>query len=259
MNGRPSVRDGGPLRSDNEPSMDLETDRLLEEGDADDPLAALLDRYAATRLAPDAEQLTYLRAVSVRAYVDRGLRGGRPARSRPSMLVWPRRLAVGFAIVFALTGGASLAAADSGPGQPFYHLKLTLDSLTLPVQGSARVDALLQRLDARLSEVRQAGARNDHAAVADATGAYEANLTDLTEAIDASGANAFVLDELSHHVAILEGLLGQLPPQAQAGLQHALDHAQQARDAINQRHGPPASRPSPGSQRPPGAGPSNLP
>jgi hypothetical protein len=259
VNGRRSVRDGGSLREDRSAAMDLETERLVTEGDPLDPVEVLLERYAAARLAPDAEQLTFLRAVSVRAYVDRGLRGGRPAKSRPSMFVWPRRLAAGFAVVFALTGGVSLAAAESGPGQPFYHLKLTVDSLTLPAQGAARVDALLQRLDARLAEVRQAGARSDHAAVADATGAYEANLTDLTDAINASGADAFVLDELNQHVTILEGLLGQLPPQAQAGLQHALDHAQQARDAINQRHGPPASRPSPSSQRPTGAGASNTP
>jgi hypothetical protein len=266
VNGRPSARGGGPLRADGgplrdqgDPGVDLETDRLLNEAGADDPLALLLERYAAARLAPDEEQLTYLRAVSVRAYVDRRPRDIRSARSRRAMLAWPRRLAAGFAIVFALTGGASLVAAESGPGQPFYHLKLTVDSLTLPAQGSARVQALLDRLDARLADVRQAGVRNDHAAVADATGAYEANLTDLTDAINASGADAFVLDELNRHVTILEGLLGQLPPQAQAGLQHALDHAQQARDAINQRHGPPSSRPSPGSQRSPGAGASNRP
>jgi hypothetical protein len=259
VNGRPSVRDGGYVRGDNDASLDLESQRLLNEVGPDDSLAVLLERYAATRLAPDEEQVTYLRAVSMRAYVDRGLRDIRPARSRAVSWVWPRRLAAGFAIVFALTGGASLAAAESGPGQPFYHLRLTVDSLTLPAQGSARVQALLERLDARLAEVRQAGARYDHAAVADAMGAYEANLTDLTDTIEASGTDAFVLDELNRHVAILEGLLGQLPPQAQVGLQHALDHAQQARDAINQRHGPPASRPSPGNQRSPGAGASNRP
>jgi hypothetical protein len=259
VNGRPSVRDGGPLRDDRIPATDLEGEGLFGGIDPDDPLVLLLGRYAVARLTPDAEQLVYLRAVSVRAFVDRRVSAGRPARTRRAMLDWPRRLAAGFAVVFALTGGVSLAAAESGPGQPFYHLRLTVDNLTLPAQGSARVEALLQRLDARLADARQAHGRGNQGGVADAVGAYEDTLSALTDTIAVQGDDAFVLAELDRHVTTLEELLGQLPPQAQAGLQHAIDHAQQARDAINRRHGPPASRPSPGSQRSPGAGASNAP
>ncbi len=245
-----SIRDGEDPRVQTGSPSESKT-AFPWEMDAADPLVALLDRYSDRRLAAPQAQLTRLRAGVVQAYVERGLRAARPMGRR---LGWPRRLAVGAAVALALTGGASLAAAESGPGQPFYHLKLTVEALTLPAQGSARLEGLLHRLDARLAEARGATARGDHGAVADAVAAYEDTLSALSDTVSANGADAFVLDELDRHVALLEDMLGQVPAQAQPGLQRALEHAHRAQDAIKQRRGP-SFRTPPGIERSPGVGP----
>lgn len=217
----------------------LRSHRMARPGD---PLPALLERYAAERLSPRPDQLTRLRAHAVQAFVEHRLRDEPAAawtRTRRRPMAWLRRAAVAVAVVFALAGSASLAAAGSGPGQPLYHLRLTVETLTLPAQGSARVEALLAHLDARLAEAQGAGARGDHGAVADAVAAYEETLLALEDAVGQSGSDPFVLTELQRHVTLLEELLGQVPPQAQLGLQRALDHAQQARDQIERRPGTP--------------------
>jgi len=205
-----------------------------------DPLEVLLARYAESRLAPSTAQMTGLRSRLVQAYVIRAVREPRPAPRR----IYPRwRWAFILATVLALTAGSSLAAAQSGPGQPFYHLRLSLESLTLPAQGSARVHALLDRLDARLAEASAASQRGDHGAAADAVAAYEDTLAALRASVESSGSDAFVIDRLAQHAVVLENLLDRLPPPAQQGLQHALDQTQRARDAISRR---PASQPGNG-------------
>lgn len=200
-------------------------------------------------------RLAKLRAQLVQEDPRRAVDGARPAPRR-SARTW--RWAVVIATVLALAVGTSLAAAAAGPGQPFYHLRLALESVTLPPQGTARIGALLGHLDTRLAEARQASARGDHAAVADALAAYEATLSTLTDTVATSGADQSVLDQLARHVAILEGLRDRLPPQAQPGVERALEQTQRARDAISQRPASPPDQPAPGAA-PPDYAPPEMP
>jgi hypothetical protein len=161
-----------------------------------------------------------------------------------------------FATLLAVTVGTSFAAAESGPGQPFYHLRLSIEALSIPAQGEARIQALLARLDARLAEAGQANRHGDHGAVADAMSAYEETLAALSASVDAAGSQQWVLDRLAGHEEVLQGLLGTTPAQAQQGLQKALEQTHHARDAISHRpstpgHGPPTS--APGATQPTGS------
>lgn len=216
----------------------IREDRIAER---DEDIETLLERYSDERLAPTRHQLTSMRAQLVQSYVGRPWAESRAPRRGPGRL-WRWALAATTAIA-ALAIGTSFAAAESGPGQPFYHARLTLESLTLPAQGSARVQALLQQLDARLAEARSAGQRGDRAAVADAVEAYDQTLDSLSASLDA-GSDQFVLDELGRHETVLQDLIGQVPPQAQSGLQHALDQAQHAKDAIGHRPATPGRGPA---------------
>ena len=212
-------------------------------------LDELLARYADARLSPSREQLTRLRAALVAAYAGRSERAA--SRSRQRVPRW--RWALVAASALALTLGTSLAAAESGPGQPFYHLRLSLEALSLPPQGAARVEALLARLDARLAEGRQATRRGDHGAAADAVVAYQETLAALSASVDGAGSDQWVLNELARHESVLQELLGGLPAQARPGLQKALEQTQHARDAISHRpatpaHGPPSWAPGASQQ-----------
>jgi hypothetical protein len=185
-------------------------------------------------LTPPPDALPRLRAELVNTYVASGIdREQRVERSQRRASWAPLRWAVALGTSVALLAGASVvAAAEAGPGQPLYHVRLTIETLTLPPQGAARVQALLGQLDTRLSEAREAGKRGDHGAVADAVSAYEDALGRLTDSAAAAGSDQSVLDELARHETILQGLLDQVPSQARQGLQHALDNAHHARDAL---------------------------
>jgi len=219
----------------------------------EDPVVTQLERYARARLSPSPESTVRMRAELVQAFAERG----ELARPRVRRRAWSRRWVLAAAVAFALVGGTSLAAAESGAGQPFYPVKLAIESWTVPARGQARVEALLGQLEARLAEAEQGSRRADAAAIADAIAAYEQELGELkASALALSVGDQHVLDELARHLTVLEHLLGTVPSQAQAGLRRALDQAQRARDAITHR---PASPGKPGSLPSRGAAPSARP
>ena len=77
------------------------------------------------------------------------------------------------ALAACLVLGAGLAAAQDGPGQPFYPVRLALESWSLPPTGTtARWGAELGYLGTRLQEVQAATARGDESAATAALDAY---------------------------------------------------------------------------------------
>src|SRR5207249_4273480 len=86
-------------------------------------------------------------------------------------------LAAGLALL--LVAGSGLVAAESGPGQPFYGLRLALGSATLPVAEPARDRGLAAQLDDRLTEVRTAAQVGDGRGALAAIRAYLNTLREL--------------------------------------------------------------------------------
>lgn len=194
----------------------------------DRELESLLERYAAA-LTPSDRERTELRGATLQAAADRA--SARPAgRSTARRSARPWALAGALAAVLVVAG--TVAAAQSGPGQPFYHLRLAIESLTLPAQGSARVDALLGQLDTRLSEARAASQRGSEPAVQDAVQAYLDALAQLTASGAPTADASAVQAQLERHTATLQSILQGAPAPAKTGLQQALDQTVRAQQAV---------------------------
>jgi hypothetical protein len=175
---------------------------------------------------------------------------GLPDRSaaRPRWLA-SRRPAVAFALALGLIAGSfGLVAASSGPGQPFYGLRLAAEELTLPASGPARVKGQLDRLDERLAEARQAATAGDGQAVAAALGAYRDELAGvLGESGSSSIDTSPVLESLSVQAVVLERLRSAVPAAAAKGIDQALDQVSRTSTELRAGHG---SSPSPGGPGP---------
>jgi hypothetical protein len=213
----------------------------------------LLARYSAERLHPSPETIRgELRASILQAFVEKGIAdatsGARAKNKSP-------RWAFAAGLVALLVIGGTVAAAETGPGEPLYGLRLTIESLTLPPAGSARVDALLTQLEARLSEAHEESARRSESGMNAAVSAYETTLARLTTELRPGqrNADAAILEGLRHHADTLQAILGDAPVHAQPGIQQALDQTQRAQQAIEKAPESPApSSPHPG---PPGVAP----
>ncbi|MDP9250195.1 MAG: hypothetical protein M3O78_02350, partial [Chloroflexota bacterium] len=180
-----------------------------------------LERYAASALGPDKAQLSRMRDNVVLAYLGRNTRGAGEIRpSRP----WARRWSFVLALVLLLLG-SGVVAAESGPGQPFYQLRLTIASFTVPSQGAARERGLAAQLDDRLNEA-DAALRNGDGRAAEA--AIQAYLHTLDELERDGTLEPAVLADLQHHLDVLRALMSTAPPQATNGLQQAIDEAKHA-------------------------------
>jgi hypothetical protein len=135
-----------------------------------------------------------------------------------------------------------------------YHLRLELESLSLPPVGTpGRLSADLGRLANRLAEAQAATAGGDTAAANDALGAYQDTLVDGVAAAGDSAADRTNLDAaLGTQLAVLNRLLANTPAQARAGLEHAIAEVGRARAAID--HG---ARPENAPDKGGGASPGN--
>lgn len=214
-------------------------------GDTEDRLR----RYAASRDRMTDRQREHLRAATLAAFEAQLV--SHP--ERPPARRARRGFALGAALVALLALAGTVAAAESGPGQPFYGLRLTLESLTLPRQGGARTEALLVQLDRRLDEASRESERGNGPGVADAVGAYMATLDEMSGGIGSGVSQTAIEAGLERHVTVLQRILGSAPANAQGGAQHALRQAEQAQQALEHRQGEPAQPSHPGPpQSPPG-------
>ena len=223
-----------------------------------------LDAFAHVRLAPNAASMARIREALV---AEATRRAEVPAdqdvvahvvvplqRSRAWIL--PRRRvsrAVAALLAATLTlGMVAGSVAASAPGGPLYGPRLWLEQMTLPAGAAERADAQVGRLDHRLAEVRAALATGDPGATAAALAAYTSILAELDAQVTTDPAVAGrVRDDVMRHLAVLEALIGHVPPQARDALQHALERSDAALEHIL---GPGGRGNGPGRPASPGAG-----
>lgn len=156
--------------------------------DDDRAAAAWLESRAAALFSPDESALARMgsavRAAFVAAITDTA--GGtldelsiaavsnQPIGGRRTW-TWNRRrgIAAICAVAILTLPTVGFAAAESGPGQPFYRLRLGIETVNQPPAGSqSRLDDDLARADARVAEIASASAAGNWSAAADAAGAY---------------------------------------------------------------------------------------
>ena len=204
--------------------------------------------------APDEAALRRVRAqVAVEFRLQAAARsGGR--RVRPGWFTGVRRAAA-LALALGLVAGSfGLVAANSGPGQPFYGLRLAAEELTLPAPGEARVRAQLARLEDRLAEALEEAQAGDPGGVAAALDAYRAELSQaLSESNASTGGVGPLLNALTAQEVVLEALLSVVPASARSGLDRAIEQVGHAEDVLLSR---PTPSPSPGG---PAADPGGTP
>jgi hypothetical protein len=177
-----------------------------------------LERYSAEGLTPDPVRMARVRASVLAEFANRSAQPARRRPRRPLLHGWA--LAVAFLVLFVTTG--TIIAAESGPGQPFYAVRLAIGAATLPWAEPARDRDLAGQLDDRLGEARAAAEKGDSHGAQAAIDAYLQTLDELT----GHGINdPDVLRVLHRHLDTLNQLLSVAPPQAADGLQHALDAA----------------------------------
>jgi hypothetical protein len=192
-------------------------------------LARRLEAYADARLRPDPAAMARIRAAVV-ADARRGT-GPVPLRRRPAFRFGLALLAAA-ALLAAIAGSASASQA----GGPLYGARLWVETLTLPTAPSARAEAQIVRLDARLQELQTALAARDGAAAAAALDAYRSILGDTLATAPQDGALDQRLEAtISQHVAVLQGLLATAPPQALPGLQNAIDRSDNGLQQLERR------------------------
>jgi hypothetical protein len=129
----------------------------------------------------------------------------------------------------SIAGGAFAIA----PGGPLYASRLWVEDLVLPSDPSARTNAGLVQLEARLDEVTRAAAAGNRGAVAAALNAYR---DELAAVLVAAGGDldreAKIQLHLAQHRLLLETLAANLPDAADAGIgtavQNAIEHGEQA-------------------------------
>jgi uncharacterized protein YciI len=214
-----------------------------------------LDAFAQLRLAPDAAAMARIRSLLVAQATSLVAAQVAVAAvpAEPTRLANERRWgtrprlgrAAGALLAAALTLGlVAGSVAASQPGGPLYGSRLWVENMLLPGGPNARADAQVARLDDRLAEVRAALASGDSGATSAALEAYASILADLEAQAAADPAVADrVRDDVLRHLAVLEALIGHVPPQAQEALRHALDRSDSALDHLG----------GAGSGRPPGA------
>jgi hypothetical protein len=195
------------------------------------------DSFARARLSPDPRA-----TARIRARVMREARLHQDA-ARIALHIAPtvaasqrlavRRLAMPFLAAAVWLGIAVGSIAAAQAGGPLYPTRLWIEAATLPTSAAARIDADLQRMDARLAEALTAAASGDRGAVFAALDAYaqiaeDANVT--------SGSDAALLarveEALSQHQAVLTAVAARLADKGndtaadaiELNIQRAIEH-----------------------------------
>jgi len=174
----------------------------------------LLGRYANERLEPQRGELSAARVAVLAAWAGVGSKASPPRRS---LL---RGWSVAGAAAMLVIAGAGLAAAESGPGQPLYGLRLAIGNVTLPLDEPAHQRGLADQLDDRLSEVGAAARTGD---LLGARAAIDEYLHTLRELSRDGVTDPAILALLQRHQDALHDLLAVTPAQAAGGVQQAID------------------------------------
>jgi len=177
-------------------------------------IESLLDRYAIEWLAPHGGELERARAAVFAGWVDTG------SLPRPPHRSLLRGWSLVGASVMLVIAGAGLAAAESGPGQPLYSLRLAIGNLTLPHEEPAHQRGLADQLDDRLSEVGAAARTGD---LLGARAAIDEYLHTLSELSRDGVTDPAILALLQRHQDALQELLAVAPAQAAGGVQQAIE------------------------------------
>jgi hypothetical protein len=207
-----------------------------------------LDDFARGRLTPSAVSKARSRARVMRearlAFADQAAHVAALAPAQADANVArsaARRTHVrrGFALLAAavlslvVVGGAFAASTAGGP---LYGARVWLETVTLPTDVTARAEAEITRLDARLADLQIAVQSGDRAAAAAALAAYE-QIAD--EALAGAGTDQAAIDQLTaaldRHVAVLERVAAQVPPQAAASITTNIQRAINHNDAAIER------------------------
>jgi hypothetical protein len=219
-----------------------------------DPFADHLAASVEGAFAADTEALGRVRLKAVAAF--RARAAARPVAATAHRR-WPVSIRPAAVLVMGgilLVGSFGVVAANSGPGQPFYGVRLALEELTLPDSGAPRLQREVARLEDRLAEARGRAQAGDAGGVAAALDAYRNELSEAVAEVSVSGADVGpLLDALAIQEAALEALASIVPAAARAGLERAIEQAGHADDVL--RSVPPASPPA----DPPGQVPSATP
>ncbi len=225
---------------------------------AGEELERMLGRYARVRLEPSqAQQRRARSAVMEEAWRRRidptGIvtttAGYRPVR-RALFAGWTtRRIAASLsaAVLVGLMFGSSVFAT-SRAGGPLYESRIALESLMLPSDPSARIDAELAQAQARLAEAVEATGRNDSRAAIAALEAYDAAIDRLTTAGGPAAVRA--REAVQFHRSVLLEVAAGAPAGAAGGLERALENSNRVIESLGNGAGNGAGNGNPGKPMP---------
>jgi hypothetical protein len=216
-----------------------------------EPSVELMRHLSDDALSPSAETMRRMQAGAMAAFRQAQVeRREAPSRLRHTAPI-RFRIAMAAGVVALLTvSGAGLAAAESGPGQPFYRTRLAIEAWFLPPAGSdARLAADLDRAQARLDDARTAAAGRDWNAEQDALGAYVQVVSSITLPRDQAAR-----DQLRQRLTEQLATLASLDAGAQPGTDTQVRRATEDVEGLLESAGGP-SLPTPGGG--PQASPSN--
>ena len=201
---------------------------------AGDELERQLARYARVRLDPTPAQSRRARAALMEAAWRRRLDGSGDGRARGGLFAsWSvRRLGASLAaavLAGLLIGSTTFAASRAGG--PLYEARLTLETLTLPSDPGARLDAELALAQSRLAEAVDAAGRGDNGALSAALAAYDRTLDDLAGATGQPADRA--LEAVQFHRDVLQRLIESASPQALGGLENAFERSNAVIDRLD--------------------------
>jgi hypothetical protein len=183
-----------------------------------------------------------------------------PARRwRPAQAIISLVLAIS---VLAMGTGVVQAASGALPGDPLYGIKRGIERARLVVSWSASGHAVLlaQHANERLAEVEELleTKRYDDIGLAldglDDSLSGISNLSDEDEGVIDPDLMAHILDRLAHHQEVLQRVREQVPDNAKAAIERALERSSHSMEVILQlSQGGSPSDLAPGQQRtPPG-------
>ncbi|HET7495679.1 MAG TPA: hypothetical protein VFJ80_09525 [Candidatus Limnocylindrales bacterium] len=241
----------------------MDTGETIELLPGDAALVRLLHAYAETRLTPDLAASSRIRArVLAVAHRRAELAGADTSRALLSAATTHaptsaprtaphrrgRRLAVGLLAAAVAVGGATGVAMASQAGGPLYPTRLWSETLTLPVDPSARAVAQLDRLERRLAEATAAARVSDVAAIRMAIEAYQDILEEAAWSAEAAGddvAAAIIETGVGQNLSILQALTDSVPSAATDAIRHAIERSGTAIDRVR------GIAPGPSQGRPP--------